>query len=175
MSPRLQTDEVDEWSCAGRGASRWPLLDGCLLCTHSAQASQPSGTASSAMPRPRAVQASMVQQCASCHGDKLGGCARPPLAQSRWIHQPLAGAAALDLVNKIQNTMPADRPGSLTPQQSADLVAHILKTGGFPAALELAVDEAALSSNRLAEGARDSRCARPHSAACSRRSAIWRS
>jgi mono/diheme cytochrome c family protein len=85
------------------------------------------------------------QQCASCHGNKLEGSQGPPLTGdffvSRWQTQPLS-----DLVNKIRNTMPADGPGSLTPQQSADVMAHILKTGGFPAGkTELASDEPALS------------------------------
>ena len=85
------------------------------------------------------------QQCANCHGDKLEGSQGPPLTAdfffSRWQAQPLS-----DLASKIRNTMPADGPGTLTPQQSADLVAHILKVGGFPAGkTELASDEPALS------------------------------
>ena len=80
-----------------------------------------------ATPRRRAAQALYRQQCASCHGDKLEGVQGPPLTAdvflSRWQAQPLS-----DLANKIRNTMPAGSPGSLTPQQSADLVAHILKS-----------------------------------------------
>ena len=68
------------------------------------------------------------QQCASCHGDKLEGVQGPPLTTDvflgRWQAQPLS-----DLASKIRNTMPAGNPGTLTPQQSTDLVAHILKTG----------------------------------------------
>ena len=85
------------------------------------------------------------QQCASCHGDKLEGVQGPPLTtdvfRGRWQAQPLS-----DLANKIRNTMPAGNPGTLTPQQSTDLVAHILKTGSFPSgASELASDDAELS------------------------------
>ncbi len=73
------------------------------------------------------------QQCASCHGDKLEGVQGPPLTTDvflgRWQAQPLS-----DLANKIRNTMPAGSPGSLTPQQVADLVAHLLKVGSFPSA-----------------------------------------
>lgn len=84
------------------------------------------------------------QQCASCHGNKLEGVQGPPLTGevfiSRWQAQPL-----LDLANKIRNTMPAGNAGGLSAPQSADLVAHILKAGGFPSgAAELASDEAAL-------------------------------
>jgi mono/diheme cytochrome c family protein len=77
-------------------------------------------------------QAIYGKQCASCHGDGLKGAQAPPLVGdafiSIWRTQPLS-----ELFNKIRNTMPADAAGSLTPQQSADLVAHILKSGGYPA------------------------------------------
>lgn len=89
-------------------------------------------------------QATYQKQCASCHGDKLQGLQAPPLVAdaflSHWTSLPLA-----DLSSKIRNTMPAGATGTLTPQQSADLVAFILKTGGFPAGkTELAADEAVL-------------------------------
>lgn len=65
------------------------------------------------------------QQCASCHGDRLQGRSGPPLAsgdfKSRW---PLA-----ELTAKIKNTMPQDKPGSLSAAQSADLAAYIQQIG----------------------------------------------
>jgi mono/diheme cytochrome c family protein len=84
------------------------------------------------------------QQCASCHGDKLEGVQGPPLTGDvfigRWQAQPLS-----DLANKIRNTMPAGNAGGLSAPQSADLVAHILKSGSFPSgAAELASDDASL-------------------------------
>jgi mono/diheme cytochrome c family protein len=85
------------------------------------------------------------QQCASCHGPALNGASAPPLTGdvfvSRWQPEPLSA-----LFTKINKTMPADAPGTLSPQQSADLVAHLLKNGGFPAGnTELAANEAAIS------------------------------
>jgi S-disulfanyl-L-cysteine oxidoreductase SoxD len=90
-------------------------------------------------------QATYGKRCASCHGDGLKGAQGPPLAGDvfigNWRPQPLSA-----LVSKIRNTMPSDAPGDLTPEQSADVVAHILKTGGFPASgTELPTAEAALS------------------------------
>lgn len=87
-------------------------------------------------------QAIYQKQCVSCHGDKLQGLQGPPLVADaflgHWAAQPLS-----DLVSKIRNTMPAGAAGTLTPPQSADLVAFILKTGGFPASkTELSSDEA---------------------------------
>ena len=118
--------------CWARRFSVSPFSDGCLLWPVR-KPREPSRTASSAMPRPRMIQSIYGQQCASCHGNALEGAQAPPLRAdgfiSRWQNEPLSS-----LVSKIQNTMPADRQGSLTRQQSADLVAHILKTGGFPAA-----------------------------------------
>jgi mono/diheme cytochrome c family protein len=89
-------------------------------------------------------QAIYASQCASCHGSSLQGAQAPPLAGdpfvSRWNRQPLS-----DLAGKIRHTMPADAVGTLTPPQSADLVAHLLKAGGFPAGqAELAADESGL-------------------------------
>jgi mono/diheme cytochrome c family protein len=91
-------------------------------------------------------QAIYQKQCASCHGGKLEGAQGPPLVADvflgRWHTEPLA-----DLVSKIRNTMPADAAGTLSPQQSVDLVAFILRAGGFPAGhTDLAADGATLAS-----------------------------
>jgi quinoprotein glucose dehydrogenase len=85
-----------------------------------------------------------AKQCASCHGADLKGGQAPPLVgdpfQGTWRTQPLAA-----LANKIRHTMPADAQGTLTPAQAVDLVAHLLKAGGFPAGrAELDSSDAAL-------------------------------
>jgi mono/diheme cytochrome c family protein len=71
-------------------------------------------------------------QCASCHGGKLEGAQGPPLVGdgfvANWQSQSLS-----ELAGKIRNTMPADAPGGLTQPQTTDILAHILKAGGFPA------------------------------------------
>ena len=73
-----------------------------------------------------------AKRCASCHGNALTGGQAPPLVgdafTSNWRSEPLSV-----LVSKIQHTMPADAPGELTPEQTVDVVAHMLKVGGFPA------------------------------------------
>ncbi len=38
-----------------------------------------------------------------------------------------------DLLEKIQATMPADRPGKLSPAENAAILAYILKYNKFPA------------------------------------------
>jgi mono/diheme cytochrome c family protein len=76
-------------------------------------------------------QALYEGQCAPCHGANLGGGLGPPLAGAdflrAWDTRPL-----FDLVDKIEKTMPATNPGTLTRAQATDLVAHLLKASAFP-------------------------------------------
>lgn len=75
-----------------------------------------------------------AEQCASCHGEDKSGVADlfPPLAGEafvkNWEGKPLA-----ELFDKIGTTMPALDPGSLKPEETADLVADILSASKFPA------------------------------------------
>jgi mono/diheme cytochrome c family protein len=88
--------------------------------------------------------------CAACHGDALAGTdSGPTLAGTDFI-AVWSGMSVGDLFDKIQTTMPADAPGSLKPQQTADLVAHILKLNDFPAGTtELGSELAALKQIRI--------------------------
>ena len=76
-------------------------------------------------------QAAYDMQCRACHGPTLAGGLGPPLAGADflrlWDKRPLT-----DLVDKIQHTMPATSPGTLSRAQATDIVAHLLKTSAFP-------------------------------------------
>src|ERR1051326_6660356 len=65
-------------------------------------------------------------QCAECHGRVMEGAIGPPLVGqeflANWSERPLA-----EVVDKIQKTMPFEKPGSLSKPQSADLTAYILQ------------------------------------------------
>ena len=71
-------------------------------------------------------------QCAECHGNALDGASGPPLMGEGFLEnrsaQPLGS-----LVEKIQKTMPFNRAGSLSANQSTALAAYILQAGKFPA------------------------------------------
>ena len=71
-------------------------------------------------------------QCGDCHGKAMEGAIGPPLAGesflANWSARPLAEA-----VDKIQKTMPFEKPGSLSRLQAADLLAYVLQAGRFPA------------------------------------------
>jgi len=106
-------------------------------------------------------QAIYKDRCASCHGATLGGGLAPPLAGDDfigiWDKQPLS-----DLVNKIQNTMPANDAGKLTRQQAADIVAYVLQLGKFPAGrAELGAEEAQLKQITWPVGAAQALSSRP--------------
>src|SRR5687768_9864880 len=76
-------------------------------------------------------------ECRACHGATLAGGLAPPLSGADflrvWDRRPLA-----DVVDKIQHTMPATKPGTLSRVQATDLVAYLLQASAFkagPAAL----------------------------------------
>src|SRR3954469_2621999 len=96
-------------------------------------------------------QAIYKNQCASCHGAALGGGNAPPLAGDVFV-EVWAGPLS-DLVDKIQKTMPQNDPGTLTRQQSADVVAYVLEGNKLPVGrAELRADDAALKQIALAPG-----------------------
>ena len=73
-------------------------------------------------------------QCASCHGPIRAFV--PEMAALLGDHTFRAnwrGRALGELFGLIQETMPQDAPGSLSPQQSAELVAYILSGNRKPA------------------------------------------
>jgi mono/diheme cytochrome c family protein len=90
-------------------------------------------------------------RCVACHGAPLAGDIAPPLAGEAFLGV-WGGTPASDLFDKIQNTMPADAPGTLSRPQVADLVAFILQANKFPAGgAELGATEAALQQVSLGD------------------------
>lgn len=88
--------------------------------------------------------------CVSCHGEELAGSDLAPGLKGDDFKGAWAGRTAAELFEKIQTTMPADRAGSLKPQQSADLVAYIFKINDYPAgAVDLASEMPALQQIKI--------------------------
>lgn len=92
------------------------------------------------------------RECSTCHGERLkGGEGAPALAGSEFSAN-WNGQTVADLFDRIRQTMPAppDQPGKLTPQQNADVVAHILSVNSFPAGTtELPADVEPLKRIRI--------------------------
>ena len=88
--------------------------------------------------------------CASCHGDKLQGKGQTPALTGSDFMMNWNEMTVGDLFDKIQTSMPADRPGSLSREQNASLVAYLLSANKFPSgAAELSSDAERLRQIRF--------------------------
>ena len=77
--------------------------------------------------------ASYDTACSGCHRPDLGGANGPALRGERFA-RIFAGKDLKTLYTKIATTMPRGAPASLGDAVYLDIVAHILKENGFPAA-----------------------------------------
>ena len=73
-----------------------------------------------------------AEQWAQCHGEGLGGVESAPALTGDMFNSNWEGVAIGDLFERIRMSMPQNKPGSLSRAQTADIVAHMLKVGGFP-------------------------------------------
>ena len=76
--------------------------------------------------------------CAQCHGLKLNGAAQPDQPPSPAIARATFlrkwdGKTVAELVTYVRTMMPTDNPGTLTDQQSIDVVAHMFAVSNIPA------------------------------------------
>ena len=74
-----------------------------------------------------------AEKCAMCHGDSLGGVESAPALTGPAFYANWEGESLNALFERIRMSMPQDNPGSLSRAQNADIVAHILRAGGYPA------------------------------------------
>lgn len=72
------------------------------------------------------------QQCSACHGDALEGKNGPALSSASF-KADFNGLTADDLFEYVQKSMPRGDAGTLSRQQTADLVAFLFMSNGFPA------------------------------------------
>jgi S-disulfanyl-L-cysteine oxidoreductase SoxD len=74
------------------------------------------------------------EQCAACHGDDLMGSGpMPPLAGNDFAKN---WKNVGELHEKIQTSMPASAPGSLSDAQTSDILAYIFNVAMYPAGAE---------------------------------------
>src|ERR1700739_4890543 len=72
-----------------------------------------------------------AQYCAMCHGhDQEGNGEAPPLV-GHFIPD-WDGTSLADLFEKVQMTMPLFAPGTLSANDTADILAFLLKANNFP-------------------------------------------
>jgi mono/diheme cytochrome c family protein len=74
-----------------------------------------------------------AEQCASCHGDTLGGGeSAPPLAGGEFLANWNTLTVG-ELFDRTRNTMPQSKPGSLNREAAAEIMAFMLSANQFPA------------------------------------------
>jgi mono/diheme cytochrome c family protein len=90
--------------------------------------------------------------CASCHGPKLNGAGEPDMPPSPAIARDgflrkWSGKSVAELSEYLQKAMPPDRPGQLSAQESADVIAHMFAVSNIPAGNnELQPDDKSLAN-----------------------------
>ena len=78
-------------------------------------------------------EAAYAADCASCHGAKLEGRSQaPPLSGAEFLMN-WDGTTVGDLFEKVQASMPADKPGTLSPERTAGILAFLLSASKMPA------------------------------------------
>src|SRR5579872_575413 len=86
-----------------------------------------------------------TSNCASCHGAKMQGKGQTPALEGMDFLSNWTGMTMGDLFDKIQTSMPADKPGQVSKPDNAAILAYILKSNKFPAGEhELGIDSEAL-------------------------------
>ncbi len=71
--------------------------------------------------------------CADCHGTKLEGGLSTALAGSEFLASWAKPTLTLDdFFYIVRKTMPKEKPGSLTREAYADIVAFVLQQNAFP-------------------------------------------
>jgi mono/diheme cytochrome c family protein len=73
------------------------------------------------------------EQCAACHGEDLKGNDIIPGLVGDIFATNWTGKSVGELYEKINLTMPALNPGSLTGDQTAEMIALILSHNKYPA------------------------------------------
>lgn len=127
-------------------------IAGCMLVAtlaeHSRAQADPGAATSTMDGVYTAAQATRGEEsyfslCVSCHPP--GTMHSEPTFSTRWAGRPLS-----DLYDVIKNTMPKNDPGTLTPEESVQLVAYLLKMNGLPMGkIELSTEPEALKKIRI--------------------------
>ena len=72
------------------------------------------------------------RECVMCHAPALEGNGEAPPLVGRFIPD-WEGTRLSDLFDKIRETMPLFAPATLSPSDTSDLLAFILRSNNFPA------------------------------------------
>jgi mono/diheme cytochrome c family protein len=109
------------------------IFAAALTVTVGAQATRSSNEGVYTADQATKGEAVYKENCAACHGDNLEGSGpMPPLAGKDFLAN-WQGKTVGDLFEKTSSSMPATAPGTLTPEQTTNLMAYLLSQGKYPA------------------------------------------
>jgi mono/diheme cytochrome c family protein len=117
---------------------------GTLPAAAQSTSSAGSNTAAPTYTAEQAAQGEAVYKrvCSECHATKDHS--------NEDFRFNWKGRSVLELFNNIRNTMPEETPGSLAPQEYADIVAYMMKLNGIPSGPRpLVPDTTALRATRF--------------------------
>ena len=77
-----------------------------------------------------------LAKCASCHRDDLAGSSMAPALVGTGFLLMWDGKSVRDFYGRIRTTMPGDLPGSLSREETLDILAYLLQANGLPAGHE---------------------------------------
>jgi len=80
--------------------------------------------------------AMFLDACSNCHGRNLEGADMTPPLTGGAFTSNWDGLTVGDLADRIRISMPLNTPGTLSRQDTADVVAYILRFNQFPAGKE---------------------------------------
>ena len=81
-------------------------------------------------------EAAYGASCSNCHGRDMAGADMTPGLTGYAFMANWDGLSMSDLVERIRISMPQDRPGTLSRQQTVDIVSYVLRFNEFPAGKE---------------------------------------
>ena len=73
-----------------------------------------------------------LDHCARCHSDTLGGGESATALVGETFDSGWNGLTVADLFERTRISMPQDKPGSLSRQQVADILAYVFDANKFP-------------------------------------------
>ncbi|MGA2511002.1 MAG: cytochrome c [Candidatus Acidiferrales bacterium] len=142
MNSAKKTDcSGSKWSILSNGAIVAMLLAGALgICAvgavRSVRAATPAKSTQDGVytdDQAKRGKAAYTDNCSACHMEDLSGSGQAlPLAGDAFT-QTWEGQTVNDLFDLVRNTMPQDKPGTLTPETSLDIISYLLQFNHFPA------------------------------------------
>jgi mono/diheme cytochrome c family protein len=74
-----------------------------------------------------------ASQCVNCHGNTLQGDGPASALTGPGFTADFDGANLGEMLDRTRTTMPEDKPGTMSRQQVADVLAYVLSFNKFPA------------------------------------------